>query len=325
MSRRAHAWCMTVACALAASAVSAQDAADEGDDDDAAFERLEAINVLRLGVLRGAGVVLARSDAADGVDEVSGGASLGLAVAALEKKGAAWEALRLDRAQWLGGDRVELAYTLLDLQMVMLGSDQEGAPCMAAVPVVALGDCVDGGLFGLRALLLHQAHDFDSARWFHRWAELGLVLSPIGDAFDVDFVQGRMPILLGASVDHVANVALPAGEPEVVLRGALGIDAVARLSDQRIELLASARLRPSLAPFRPGREFGAEASLQLAYLWLDAWLGSLRPTAQRLFLRATASRWQRPWLADRISHAGSKTTLEAVLGLELTGRGVTPE
>ena len=325
MSRRTWARCMTVACLLVASVSNAQGTEDDAEADDAAFERLEAINVLRLGVLRGAGVVLARPDAPDGVDDVNGGASLGLAIAALEKKGAAWEALRLDRAQWLGADRFELAYTLLDLQMVMLGSDQDGALCMAAVPVVALGDCVSGGLLGLRLMLLHQAHDFDSARWFHRWAELGLVLSPIGDNFDVDFIRGRMPILLGASLDHVANVPLPADEPELVLRGALGIDAVARLAGQRIELLASTRLRPALAPFRPGRDFGAEASVQLAYLWLDAWFGSLRPTAQRLFLRAAISRWQKPWLADRASHAGSKTTLEAVLGLELTARGVTPE
>jgi hypothetical protein len=316
---------MATACWLLAGAAHAQLSEDESEADDAAFERLEAINVLRLGVLRGAGLVLVRPEAPDGVDDVNGGASLGLAVAALEKKGAAWEALRLDRAQWLGADRFELAYTLFDLQMAMFGSDQDGALCMAAVPVIALGDCVGGGVLGVRLMLLHQAHDFDSARWFHRWAELGLVLSPIGDNFDVDFVQGRMPILLGASLDHVANVTLPADEPELVLRGALGIDAVARLAGQRVELLASTRLRPALAPFRPGRDFAAEASVQLAYLWLDAWFGSLRPTAQRLFLRAAISRWQKPWLADRASHTASKTTLEAGLGLELTARGVTPE
>jgi len=307
------------------AALATASAARAQDDDDAALERLEAINVLRVGMLRGQGVLVQRPDAPDGVDALHGGGSLGFVLAALEKKGAAWQALRLDRAQWLGKGRVELAYSLVDVQMAMLGSDQDGALCMAALPVVALGDCVEGGLVGLRAQLLHQAHDFDSARWFHRWAELGLVLSPIGDAFDVDFVQGRMPILLGASLDHVANVPLPADEPHVALRGVLGVDVVTRMLGQRLELLVSARLRPALAPLRPGDDLAAEADLQLGYLWLDAVLGSQRPTVHRLFLRASVAHWSKPWLADRASRAAAETTLEAVLGIELTGRSVTPE
>src|SRR4029078_9403144 len=102
------------------------------------------------------------------------------------------------------------------------------------------------------AQLLHQAHDFDSTRWFHRYLELGAVLNLLGDSFDVDFVQRRLPLLFAVSLDHVANLDLPEGEQGLRLRGVAGLDALVRFADYRLELLAAGRYRPALVPFDAG-------------------------------------------------------------------------
>jgi hypothetical protein len=305
---------------LLADSALGQDAADR------ALERFEAINLLRVGVLRPATVLVLRPDARAPASELTAGISLGLAAAALEKKGAAWEALRIDRLEILGDGVTELAYTLVDLQLVMLGKDQDGALCMASVPLFFLGDCVEGGVFGLRAQFLHQAHDFDSARWFHRYLELGAVLSPLGDSFDVDFVQHRLPLLFGVSLDHAANIDLPEGEQGLHLRGVAGLDAVVRFADYRMELLAGGRYRPSLAPFDVGDDLALEGTVRLSYLWLAPILGAIRATAQRLFLQLEVEHWSKPWLADRATAAAApETTWQVMLGLELTARNLTPE
>jgi hypothetical protein len=296
------------------------------DAADRARERLEAINVLRVGVLRPAGVLVLRPDARAPASEVAAGVSLGLAAAALEKKGAAWEALRIDRLEILTDGVTELAYTLVDLQLVMLGSDQDDALCMASVPVFVLGDCVEGGVFGLRAQLLHQAHDFDSARWFHRYLELGGVLNLLGDSFDVDFVQHRLPLLFGVSLDHVANVDLPEGERGLRLRGVAGLDALVRFADSRMELLVGARYRPSLAPFDIRDDFALEGNARLSYLWLAPILGAIRATAQRVFVQLQVEHWSKPWLADSAPAAAApEVSWQVMLGLELTARNLTPE
>jgi hypothetical protein len=298
----------------------AQDAADR------ALERLEAIDVLRVGVLRPAGVLVLRPGAREQAGEVTGGVSLGFAAAALEKKGAAWEALRIDRLQILGDGVTELAYTLLDLQLVMLGKDQDDALCAASVPVFVLGDCIEGGVFGLRAQLLHQAHDFDSARWFHRYLELGAVLNLLGDSFDVDFVQRRLPLLFGVSLDHVANVDLPEGEHGLRLRGVAGLDALVRFADHRLELLAAGRYRPALAPFDAVDDFALEGNVRLSYLWLAPILGAIRATAQRVFLQLQIEHWSKPWLAESAAVASAPgASWQVMLGLELTARNLTPE
>jgi hypothetical protein len=295
------------------------------DADDQATERFEAINSWRIGVLRPAAVLVLRPDAPAPASELTSGISLGLAATALEKKGAAGEALRIDRLEVLADGVAELAYTLLDLQLVMLGTDQDDALCIASITLFTHGDCVAGGVFGLRGQLLQQAHDFDSARWFHRYVELGAVLSLFGDSFDVDFVQHRLPFLVGVSLDHVANVPLPEADRGVRLRGVAGFDAVLRFASQRLELLAGGRYRPSLAPFEVGDDFAVEANARLSYLWLGPIFGAIRATAQRVFVQLQVEHWSKPWLASRATAASTDTTWQAMLGFELTLRNVTPE
>ena len=309
-------WSRTLACACALSlGVSLAHAQGEADQ---AMERLEAIGTLQLGVVRPAGLL---GIAADGGAEVFGGGGLGFALVKLEKRGTAWEGLRLDTARYMSYGSFELGFTLIDIAEEMIGTDVDHDLCFAALPVIALGDCQYGGVFGLRAQLLSHRFDSESSRWFHRWFELGGIISPFGDTFDVDFVRARMPITLGVSLDHVAGVTLPADESAVRLRGLAGLEGLVRWAGYRLELRAGFDYRPALAPFAAA-DYALEGRLRLAYIWLAPLLGSIKPTAQNIYLELRGSHWQRPWLSDRPALGENGLTLE--LGFELSLRGVTP-
>jgi hypothetical protein len=138
----------------------------------------------------------------------------------------------------------------------------------------------------------------------------------------VDFVEHRLPILIGASLDHVANVKLPSGEAPVHLRGAAGVDGAFRFAGFRAELLASLRYRPSLAPFDAIHDYAVEGDVRLAYIWLAALFGAVRPAVQRLYVDVRATHWEKPWFSDRTALA--RNVIEATLGFELTLRDGTP-
>ena len=283
------------------------------------MERLEAIGTLQLGVLRPAGLLGLAADGGD--DPVIGGGGLGFALVSLEKRGTAWEGVRLDAARYWSYGSFELGFTLIDIDQEMIGTDVDHDLCFAALPVIALGDCQYGGVFGLHAQLLSHHFDSESSRWFHRWFEVGGVISPFGDSFDVDFVRARMPITLGVSLDHVAGVSLPADDSAVRLRGLAGLEGLLRWSGYRMELRAGFDYRPALAPFAAA-DYALEARLRLAYIWLAPLLGGIKPTVQRVYLELRGSHWQRPWLSDR--PALGQNGLELELGFELSLRGVTP-
>jgi hypothetical protein len=309
-----------VACtclALIANAACAQ------GQNDAALGRLEAINTLRLGIVRFPTATLGlRDDAGSGSANTSVGFGFGFAVAGLEKRGAAWEAVRLDQFRVWTDAEVDVAFTLLDLNQLMIGTDIDHDLCIAAPFVITHGDCQHGGWFGIRAQLLHHAYASGSARWFHRWFEVGAVLSPFGDSFDVDFVRARVPITLGVSLDQVANVPVPAGEAAVRLRGLASLAGVLRFANYRLELTGALEYRPALAPFDFAGDSAASARLRLAYVWLAALFGSIRAPAQRVFLEARASHWAKPWLSDQPIPA--RNLLEITIGFELGLRSVTP-
>jgi hypothetical protein len=291
-------------------------------ESDLAIERLEAIDALWLLKLRPSATLALHSAADGGGLDPAGAGGLGLAIVGLEKRGTAWEALRLDRLQPWSYGGLDLAFTFLDVQQEMIGTDVDHDLCFAALPVIALGDCQHGGVVGLRAQLLHHAHETASARWFHRWFELGAVLSFLGDAFDVDFVDARLPITLGVSLDHVTNAPLPDGEAGLRLRGLAELGLVHRFAGYRHELTASIAFRPALAPFEFGEDYAVEGRVRLAYVWLAALLGSVRSTSQRVYLELRASHWQKPWLAEQ--PALGENNLSIVLGLELSIRNLTP-
>jgi hypothetical protein len=302
--------------ALLASTARAQTQNDE------AIARLEAIDTLRLGILRVPTATLGlRDTAGEGID-TSAGFGLGLALAGLEKRGTAWEAVRLDEFRvWTHGD-VDVSFTLLDLEQLMIGTDVDHELCFAALFVITHGDCQHGGWFGVRAQLLHHAFASENARWFHRWFEVGAVLSPFGDSFDVDFVQARMPITLGVSLDHVANIPLPPGEAAVRLRGLASLAGVVRFAGYRLELTGALEYRPALAPFDFGDDSAVTARVELAYVWLASLFGAIRAPAQRAYLEVRASHWDKPWLSER--PLSGRNVLEVTIGLELGVLEVTP-
>lgn len=301
------------ALSIGVSAVHAQ------GDADQALERLEAIGTVQLGVLRPAGLLGLAADGGD--DSVFGGGGIGFALVHLEKRGTAWEAVRLDAARYWSYESFELGFTVIDIDQEMIGTDIDHDLCFAALPVIALGDCQYGGVFGLHAQLFSHRFDTASSRWFHRWFELGGVISPFGDSFDADFVHGRMPIRLGVSLDHVAGVPLPADESAVRLRGLAGVEGLLRWAGYRMELRAAFDYRPALAPFASD-DYALEARLRLAYIWLAPLLGSIKATAQHVYLELRGSHWQRPWLSDR--PALGENGFEIEIGFELSLRGVTP-
>jgi hypothetical protein len=303
--------------ALFANAASAQ------GQNDAALGRLEAIDTIRLGIVRIPTAALGlRDDAPSGSANTSAAFGVGFAVAGLEKRGTAWEAVRLDQFRVWTHAEVDVAFTLLDLSQLMIGTDIDHDLCIAAPFVITHGDCQHGGWFGIRAQLLHHAYASESARWFHRWFEVGAVLSPFGDSFDVDFVRARLPITLGVSLDQVANVPVPPGEAAVRLRGLASLAGVLRFADYRLELTGAVDYRPALAPFDFTGDSATSARLKLAYVWLASLLGSIRAPAQRVYLEARASHWAEPWLSDQPIPA--RNTLEITIGLELGLREVTP-
>jgi hypothetical protein len=303
--------------ALVASAARAQ------SQNDAALARLEAIDTLRFGILRIPTATLGlRDDAPSGSANTSAAFGFGVALAGLEKRGTAWEAVRLDHFRVWTHSEIDVAFTLLDLSQLMIGTDIDHDLCIAAPFVITHGDCQHGGWFGIRAQLLHHAYGSESARWFHRWFEVGAVLSPFGDSFDVDFVRARMPITLGVSLDHVANVPVPAGEAAVRLRGVASLAGVLRFAEYRLELTGAVDYRPALAPFDFAGDSATSARLKLAYVWLAALFGAIRAPAQRLYLEARASHWDKPWLSDQPIPA--RNTLEITIGFELGLREVTP-
>ncbi|HKU44890.1 MAG TPA: hypothetical protein VJR89_42315 [Polyangiales bacterium] len=293
--------------AACAGSAQAQKPADE------AIERLEAIGALQLGVLRPSGLLAVSETAA-------GGGGLGATALGLEKRGFAAEVVRVDRARYLSYGTFDLAFTVVDIEAWMIGTDVDHALCVAAA-VIVFGDCQHGGAFGLHAQLFQHAFDGASSRWFHRWFEVGGVISPLGDSFDVDFVRGRLPLTLAVSLDQVAGVPLPEAERALHLRGLVELSGVLRSADYRWELRAGLEYRPSLAPFAAS-DYALGARARIAYVWLAALLGSLRTTAQRVYLETRGSHWQRPWLSDRpwLGENG----LEIELGFELSARAITP-
>jgi hypothetical protein len=295
----------------------AQDAADQ------AYERADAVNFMRAGIVRPAAALALRLDAPSGVSDLAGAPALGFVLAAMEKKGAAWEALRLEPLRyWIEGG-VDVGVTVFDLQAAMIGHDTDGDLCLASITVFFHGDCTTGGVLGMRAQLLQHQHQGDSGRWFHRYFELGPLLNFVGDSFDSDFIELRLPLLFGVSLDHVANIALPAGEHALMLRGVAGADLVFRPSNFRSELAISLRYRPSLTPLALSDDYGLEASARVGYMWL-AELTSIRPNVQRAFLEARFTHWERPYRADRFSAMLAQNAFELVLGFELTLSNVTP-
>jgi hypothetical protein len=291
-------------------------------ENDAMLARLEAIDTVRLGILRIPTATLGLRDRTRRDAEHSAGFGFGFAVAGLEKRGTAWEAVRLDNLRaWTHGE-VDVAFTLLDMSQLMFGTNIDHEFCTAALFVISHGDCQHGGVLGVRAEVLHHAYASESGRWFHRWFELGAVLSPLGDSFDIDFVKARMPITLGVSLDHVANVRLPPGEASVRLRGLASLAGVVRFADARLELTGAVEYRPAVAPFDFSDDNAASARIKLSYVWLAALLGAIRAPAQRVYLEARASHWDHPWLSD-VPIAG-RNTLEITIGLELGLREVTP-
>jgi hypothetical protein len=291
-------------------------------DTDLALERLEAIDTIRAGILRPAFTLGLRDGPGSDDAHVSAAPSFGFALASLEKRGTAWEAFRLDHFRaWTHG-QVDVAFTLLDLSQEMLGTDVDHDLCWAAFAVISHGDCQHGGIFGVRAEVLHHAYASESARWFHRWFELGGVFSFFGDSFDVDFVRARLPITLGASLDQIANVALPTGEASVRLRGLASLAGVVRFAGYRWELTGGVDYRPALAPFDFTDDYAIEARLKLSYVWLAALLGEIRSSAQRVYLEARGSHWQKPWLSEHPVPA--RDTVEITIGIELTLRSITP-
>jgi hypothetical protein len=279
------------------------------------------VNLARAGVIRASGTLGIRLSPHSG-RELDGAPGLGFALAALDKRGAEAEVLRLDRLRYWAEGRLDVAFSAVDVGAEMLGTDVDHNLCAAALPIVALGDCQHGGAFGLRAELFHHAYESTGHRWLNRWLELGTVWNLWGNSFDVDFVKHRLPILIGASLDHAAGAKLPAGEESVHLRGAAGVDAAFRFAGFRAELLGSLRYRPSLAPFDAVHDYALEGNVRLAYIWLAALFGAVRPTAQRLYLDVRATHWEKPWFSDRTALA--RNVIEATLGLELTLRNVTP-
>jgi hypothetical protein len=304
------------ALAFVASSARAQTANDE------AIARLESIDTLRLGILRVPTATLGfRDEAGSGID-TSAGFGFGLALAGLEKRGSAWEAIRLDEFRvWTHGE-VDVAFTALDLEELMIGTDVDHDLCFAALFVITHGDCQHGGWFGVHAQLLHHAYASESARWFHRWFEVGAVLSPLGDSFDVDFVRARMPITLGVSLDQVANIPLPSGETAVRLRGLASLAGVLRFADYRLELTGAVEYRPALAPLDFANDSAATARLKLAYVWLASLFGAIRAPAQRAFLEVRTSHWDKPWLSEHPLPA--RNVLEVTIGFELGVIEVTP-
>lgn len=313
---------MISAAACASFALFADAACAQGQND-AALGRLEAIDTIRLGIVRIPTATLGlREDAPSGSANTSAAFGFGFAVAGLEKRGTAWEAVRLDQFRVWTHAEVDVAFTLLDLNQLMIGTDIDHDLCIAAPFVITLGDCQHGGWFGIRAQLLHHAYASERARWFHRWFEVGAVLSPFGDSFDVDFVRARMPITLGVSLDQVANVPVPPGEAAVRLRGLASLAGVLRFADYRLELTGAVDYRPALAPFDFTGDSATSARLRLAYVWLAALFGSIRAPAQRVYLEARASHWAKPWLSDQPIPA--RNALEITIGFELGLREVTP-
>lgn len=300
-----------------ASAAQAQTSTDE------ALGRLEAIDTLRLGIVRIPTATLGiRDDAASGDAEASIGFGFGFAVAGLEKRGSGWEAMRLDEFRLTTHHAVSLAFTVLDLQQLMFGTDVDHDLCVASLFVITHGDCQHGGVFGVHAQLFHHAYASQNARWFHRWFEIGAVISPIGDSFDVDFARARLPITLGVSLDQVANIALPPGEAAVRLRGLASLAGVYRFADYRLELTGAVDYRPALAPCDFADDSAATARVELAYVWLAPLLGSIRASAQRVYLEARASHYDKSWLSEQ--PLASRNVLEITIGFELGLREVTP-
>jgi hypothetical protein len=298
-----------------ATTVQAQTATDD------ALARLEAIDTLRAGILRVPTATLAVRDSASAA-KTSAGFGLGLALAGLEKRGSAWEAVRLDELRvWTHGE-VGLAFSVLDLQQLMFGTDIDHDFCVAAAFVITHGDCLHGGWFGIHAQLFHHAYASETARWFHRWFEVGAVFSPFGDSFDVDFVRARLPITIGVSLDHVANVALPSSEPAVRLRGLASIAGVYRFADYRLELTGAVDYRPALAPFDFADDSAATARVKLAYVWLASLFGTIRAPAQRVYLELRGSHYDKPWVAEQ--PIAGRNLLEITIGFELGAFEVTP-
>lgn len=312
-------WALPLAAALACAGTSRATRAQTATD--AAWERLEAIDTLRVGVLRPSGALALRQGAGADSDP-SAAVGFGFALAALEKRGAAWEAIRLDGVRIWPGDGVDVAFTALDLAQAMIGTDADRDVCLAALPVIFLGDCQHGGQLGFRAQLLQHAYDSESKRWFHRWFELGAVVSLFGDSFDVDFVRARLPITLGVSLDHVANITLPASESKVHLRGIASLGGIVRLADYRLELSGAVDYRPSFAPFDAADDYAVAAHAKFAYVWLSSLFGELRSSVQRIYLEVRADHWEKPWLADR--PFGGRESYQITAGFELSLRSVTP-
>jgi hypothetical protein len=305
-----------LASATLATQAYAQTATDE------ALGRLEAIDTLRAGILRVPTLTLGVYDSASGV-ETTAGFGLGFALASLEKRGSAWEAIRLDELRLWIHREASVAFTILDLQQLMLGTDVDHDLCWAAAFVITHGDCQHGGWFGIHAQLLHHAYASLDERWFHRWFEVGAVLSPIGDSFDVDFVRARLPITLGVSLDQVANIRLPSSsESAVRLRGLASLAFVYRFAEYRLELTGALAYRPALAPLDFAGDSAATARVKLAYVWLASLFGSIRAPAQRVYLELRGSHYDKPWLAEQ--PISDQNLLEITIGLELGMLEITP-
>lgn len=284
-------------------------------ETDYAEERLKEVNTLWALRLRPMATLAI-------AEEVAGAGGVGFTAAGLEKRGAAWDALRLDRLQLWSGGELEIAFTAFSAQQIMLGTDIDHDLCMAAAPVVAFGDCLYGGWFGWHLQLLRFVHETSSGRWFHRYAEAGVVFSFIGDSFARDFVTLRLPITLGLSVEAVNNTPLPPGEARTRLRGLAELALVHRFAGYRHELTSAVAFRPALAPFDFAEDFAVEARVRIAYVWLARLAGTINEPAQRVYLELRASRWEKPWLAEQ-PFLG-KNSVQITAGFELTLADITP-
>jgi len=215
---------------------------------------------MRVGVLSlGGGAVLSAEP-----EGLSPALDLHLVVAARESNAVHFEVLRGDYLFTNRGHR--LGGTLADFDEIVIGADNDGAPCLPAIFVVwPEGSCKsDSGLVGFGLKLLSVDHDFDQSATGMRIAEGNLRLVVPGAAHGPSYPRFHLPFFAGAALDWVEGFgAIP--------RFVGGADVFARTDDSHVEALFHAAARPSFID--PAHDFLFELSGRLTFRWVAPWSG----------------------------------------------------
>lgn len=322
--------CLSALLLLVASVAHAQDDAEPAEDFDpdrgAEIQRralLANIHILDLRVALGGHVDFGVAGASP-----RGGFHLAAGFDAFtnEVLGARLRALSFDFGWNQGSGAALFMPTLLRLDHLFFGA-QDGAVCAAAFLTVWPATHCDpeSGYVGIGGSLIGYQHDTEDSRNVLRVGELYAALSFL-PAFDEAWLERRLPILLGASLDYAwGNLrGDPGGLNERWIGRALfALDGLVRFAQSRGALEGRFAYRPSFTEW--GDDYGIELSLRVLYTDLHT-LFRMQGSLYRLVFEIGYAHWSIPSRSTGLTLAqsalpwagGGNDSLIVRIGLEPT-------